>query len=189
MPVFEPLTLSTPRLILRPLIEADVAPMFEMHSDAAYMRYYSFPAMTRLEQAAERVARLMRASAEGSAFLVALTRRTDGVMFGTCTLFNADEGCRRAEIGFGLHRAHWGQGYMAEALEALIDHAFSSLRLRRLEADIDPRNHASARTLERAGFVREGLLRERWLVDGEVSDTALYGLLPGDRPSAARPAA
>ena len=46
-----------------------------------------------------------------------------------------------------------------------------------MEADIDPRNHASARSLERLGFTREGLLRERWIVKGEVSDTALYGLL------------
>jgi hypothetical protein len=43
--------------------------------------------------------------------------------------------------------------------------------------DIDPRNVPSARILERLGFVKEGYLRERWIVAGEKSDTALFGLL------------
>ena len=66
---------------------------------------------------------------------------------------------------------------MHEALQALLQHAFDRLDLNRLEADIDPRNLASARTLERLGFQKEGYLRERWIVNDEVSDTALYGLL------------
>ncbi len=71
----------------------------------------------------------------------------------------------------------WGQGYMNEALSGLIDYAFAELNLNRIEADIDPRNESSRRVLERLKFVREGYLRERWIVGEEVSDTALYGLL------------
>jgi RimJ/RimL family protein N-acetyltransferase len=52
--------------------------------------------------------------------------------------------------------------------------------LNRIEADIHPDNLASARTLDKLGFVREGLLRERWIVEGEISDTVLYGLLLSD---------
>jgi ribosomal-protein-alanine N-acetyltransferase len=59
----------------------------------------------------------------------------------------------------------------------MLEHAFQRLDLNRLEADIDPRNAASARTLERLGFQKEGHLRERWIVNGEISDTGLYGLL------------
>jgi [ribosomal protein S5]-alanine N-acetyltransferase len=70
---------------------------------------------------------------------------------------------------------------MTEAASAPIEHAFGALNMRRIEADIDPRNVASARLLERLGFVREGLLRERWLVGEEVSDSLLYGLLERDR--------
>ena len=69
---------------------------------------------------------------------------------------------------------------MHEALDAFITYAFETLDLNRLEADIDPRNHASAKTLERLGFQQEGHLRERWIVSGEVSDTWLYGLLRRD---------
>jgi RimJ/RimL family protein N-acetyltransferase len=69
---------------------------------------------------------------------------------------------------------------MHEALQALLRFAFQTLELNRLEADIDPRNIASAKTLERLGFQKEGHLRERWIVNAEISDTDLYGLLQRD---------
>ena len=52
--------------------------------------------------------------------------------------------------------------------------------MRRIEADVDPKNIASVRTLERMGFQREGLLRERWNVGGEIQDSLFYGLLKSD---------
>jgi RimJ/RimL family protein N-acetyltransferase len=94
-----------------------------------------------------------------------------------CLLFNIHKDSARAEIGYTLDRAHWSQGYMGEALRALLGHAFGPLGLNRIEADIDPRNASSARTLERLGFKAEGLLRDRWIVSGETSDSAIYGLL------------
>lgn len=69
---------------------------------------------------------------------------------------------------------------MHEALSVLLDYGFAVLDLNRVEADIAPRNDGSRRTLARLGFVQEGHLRERWIVDGEVSDTHLYGLLRRD---------
>jgi [ribosomal protein S5]-alanine N-acetyltransferase len=183
MPLFQPAVLRTPRLVLRPLDADDVMPLFALYADPQFMRYYSFAPFTRPEQAAERLARLMATAASGRDFNSAITVGDGGPVIGACSLFNADEACQRAEIGFGVHPAHWGRGYAGETVRALIDHAFDTLKLRRIEADIDPRNLGSARVLEGAGFVREGLLRERWLVNGEVSDSALYGLLPRDRAS------
>lgn len=98
-------------------------------------------------------------------------------LLGTCSLFNIYPQCRRADLGYGIAREHWRKGYMREAVGALISCAFGELGLNRLEADIDPRNRASAASLEKLGFTREGLLRERWVVGAEVSDSALYGLL------------
>jgi RimJ/RimL family protein N-acetyltransferase len=150
-----------------------------MWSDADAMRF-SFPAMTSLDQASERITRLLKKSAYGVDLICAVESRTTGEVLGTCMLFHADEQCQRAEIGFSLQRAHWRNGYMNEAASALIEHAFNALNLHRIEADIDPRNVASARLLERLGFVREGLLRERLIVGNEVSDSAIYGLLERD---------
>jgi ribosomal-protein-alanine N-acetyltransferase len=70
-----------------------------------------------------------------------------------------------------------GRGYTQEALVALLDYGFSELNLNRVEADIDPRNIGSAKSLERVGFTKEGHLRENCIVNGELTDRALYGLL------------
>ena len=70
----------------------------------------------------------------------------------------------RAEVGYCLRSPHWRQGYMGEALAALIDHAFGVLRLRRLEADVDPENAASLGILERMGF---RVLRHRQVPPGD----------------------
>jgi ribosomal-protein-alanine N-acetyltransferase len=56
------------------------------------------------------------------------------------------------------------------------------MQLRRIEADVDPRDAAALHTLEGAGFRREGYLRQRWLIDGEVQDSVLMGLLAVDWP-------
>ena len=69
---------------------------------------------------------------------------------------------------------------MQETLKAVLNYAFDVLNLHRIEADVDPRNDASVRTLERLGFQREGYLRERWQVNGEIQDAFFYGLLRPD---------
>lgn len=112
-----------------------------------------------------------------SLFQWGVARREDDRVIGTCTLYHLDRRNRRAEIGFALAREHWGRGLMQEALVALLGYAFDTLTLHRIEADVDPRNAASLRLLERLGFVREGFLRERWLVGGAVQDSVILGLL------------
>jgi ribosomal-protein-alanine N-acetyltransferase len=62
----------------------------------------------------------------------------------------------------------------------LLAFAFEELGLHRIEADVDPRNTASLQSVERLGFQREGYLRERWQVNGEIQDTVFFGLLRGE---------
>jgi RimJ/RimL family protein N-acetyltransferase len=173
----EPLVLATARLRLRPLAARDAPALFALFSDPAVMRYWASPPWSSIDAAHELLARDAAAAAEGSHLRLALARADDDTLIGSCTLFGLVPTSRRAEIGYLLARAHWGRGLMHEALTALVGHGFEGLNLHRIEADIDPRNVASRRTLERLGFVKEGHLRERWIVAGEVSDTELYGLL------------
>src|SRR5690606_38652938 len=84
---------------------------------------------------------------------------------------------RRAEVGFMLAPAHWGKGYAAEAVRAVLRFAFEAMDLHRVEADVDPDNGASLRLLERLGFRREGYLRERWWPYGAPADSVVLGLL------------
>jgi RimJ/RimL family protein N-acetyltransferase len=177
---FESVVLTAGRVSLRRITESDTAALFEMFSHPEVMRYWSRPAMTAQAEAEALVQQILEDYETGDHLSLAIERNNDRVFMGRCTLHHIHAASRRAEIGYSLARPYWGQGYMHEALQALVAYAFERLGLNRLEADIDPRNAASARSLERLGFVKEGHLRERWIVSGEVSDTGLYGLLRGD---------
>ncbi|MFO0633678.1 MAG: GNAT family protein [Nannocystaceae bacterium] len=185
MPQFTELPIRTERLSLRPPCVDDADALFELFSDAEGMRYWASAPWTSREQALEQIARDQAACAAGSALRLALQPVQSGTVIGTVSLFAFHEQCARAEIGYILRRGLWGQGLMHEALTAVVHYATSTLKLRRIEADIDPRNLRSIRSVERLGFVREGLLRERWIVAGEICDTVMYGLLARDW--AARP--
>ena len=84
---------------------------------------------------------------------------------------------RSAALGYCLGEASWGHGYATEAARAVLQWAFDTLDLNRVQAETDTRNAASARVLEKLGFVREGTLREDCVVNGDVSDSWVYGLL------------
>jgi len=177
---FEGIPLRTKRLRLRPYRDSDAAAILAIRSDPKVMRFWSSPPWTSIEQAHELIARDTTAFKNGNHLALAIERSDDSRYIGHCALFNLSRTCRRAEIGYGLASWAWGHGFMNEALNALIDYGFGPMNLNRVEADIDPMNEASARTLERLGFEQEGLLHERWIVNGEVSDSAIYGLLRKD---------
>jgi RimJ/RimL family protein N-acetyltransferase len=177
MTAFEPFLLPTERLTLRFLSEADLPAVYDIFSHPEVMRYWSYPPWTARSQAEEWLVRVQEGYRTGNALQLGIERNTDHALAGTCTLFQFHAASRRAEIGYALGRPYWGFGYMQQALQALLRYAFQTLDLNRLEADIDPRNLASARTLQRLGFQQEGFLRERWIVNEEITDTALYGLL------------
>lgn len=173
-------TLRGGRVLLRELTEDDVAALFAIFSDPEVMRYWSHPPLTRESQAAEYLEDIRAGFETRSLLQWGLCRAQDDTVMGTCTLWQLDRPNRRAEIGFALAKEHWGQGWMTDGLTAFIEFAFSGLGLRRLEADVDPDNRASLALLERLGFRREGYLRERWIVGGEVFDSVFLGLLRDD---------
>ena len=170
-------TLEATRVRLRWLVAGDVDALFNVFSDCVMMRYWSSPAMTERAEAEVLLARIHRQFTDKVGFQWGIERKEDGRILGTCTLFNVHAANMRAELGDALASAYWKQGYMREALTALIDHAFGPMKLRRLEADVDPRNVNSMQILDKLGFSKEGLLRERWNVDGEIQDSAFLGLL------------
>ena len=140
------------------------------------MRYWDAPIWQNDERGRAMVERDLAHSARDYLRL-GIALAADGTLLGTCALWRIDAQNRRAELGYLLDARHWGVGSMHEALSALLDYGFTELDLNRVEADTDSRNERSTRLLERLGFAREGLFRERCIVDGEVSDSAMYGLL------------
>ena len=180
MPTYSGVQLTTERLQLCPLVIGDEVRLFEIHSNPEFMRYWSSPPWTTIEQAVALIEKDQDEMAQGMNIRLGILLRETKQLIGTCTLFKIDQQCRRAELGYGIAQEYWRNGFMTEAVSALLKLGFTELNLNRIEADIDPRNAASGRGLEKLGFLREGVLRERWIVGNEVSDSALYGLLVKD---------
>jgi [ribosomal protein S5]-alanine N-acetyltransferase len=121
--------------------------------------------------------RMQNLQATGTALQFVVIDKSSEKAVGTCLLFKFDERSARAELGYVLAQAYWHKGYMQEALRGLIHCAFSSMGLRRLEAEVNPQNEASTRLLQSIGFTKEGVLRQRWVGKDEPYDVAIYGLL------------
>lgn len=171
--------LETERTLLRPIRRADAEALHAILADPEVMRYMETAPHRDVEQTRAGIESSEEAIERGELLRWAIERRADGRLLGQIVLMLAPPQ-PRAEIGYFLGRESWGQGYAAEAQRAVIDHAFGELAMHRLEADVHPDNDASLRSLDRLGFEREGLLRERWVVAGVASDSVILGLLAAD---------
>ena len=177
---------------LRQLTQADAADLFDVFSDPRVMRYWSRDPFRDLGEARQLIEDIDAGWRGDTLYQWGIEPEGAGCIVGTTTLFQISTAHRRGEIGFALGSAWWGRGLAKAAVECLIDHAFDALDLGRLEADVDPRNTASLGLLERLGFRREGLLRERYRVAGEAQDSVILGLLraqwtPGERRVVSHP--
>jgi [ribosomal protein S5]-alanine N-acetyltransferase len=173
-------TLPAGAVTLRWLEERDLPGLYAVFSDPRVTRYWSWPAWTDPAAAGTLLTEIQACFARRSLFQWGIARRDDDQIIGTCTLASLDASNRRADLGFALASGHWGHGHARAATSAVLDFAFGELALHRVEADVDPRNAGSIALLERLGFAREGYLRERWHVAGEICDSYLYGLLARD---------
>ncbi|MEU6546743.1 GNAT family protein [Streptomyces sp. NPDC046859] len=172
--------LHTERLRLRPFTGADADSLFALHSSSHVLRYWDSPPWTDPARAQRFLAVCRTMEDEGTGARVAIDRLSDGAFAGWCGLSEWNPEYRSASLGYVLGDAMWGHGYATEAVRALLRWAFDSLDLNRVQAEADTRNEASARVLEKLGFVREGTLREDCVVNGVVSDSWVYGLLKRD---------
>jgi RimJ/RimL family protein N-acetyltransferase len=170
-------TLDGERVRLRPISAGDVPALFAVFGDAAVTRYWSTPALRNEAEASELLVQIDAKIRARFSFQWGIASRDDDALLGTCSIYRPDFEHLRSEIGFALGRVHWGRGYASEAIRLAIACAFDVLGLERLEADVDPRNDASLRALERLGFRREGYLRDRYRLNGEVQDSVILGLL------------
>ncbi len=164
-------TLHTARLRLRSFTDADADALLALHSSASVLRYWDGPWSERA-RAELFIAACRQMADEGTGVRLAINRVSDGAFIGWCSLTRWNPDYRSASLGYCLDDAAWGHGYATEAAR-LLQWAFDTLDLNRVQADTDTRNVASARVLEKLGFVREGTLREDCVVNGEVSDSVV----------------
>jgi ribosomal-protein-alanine N-acetyltransferase len=123
-----------------------------------------------------------RAIRQGEAYPLFMFRQKDGQVVGGITLSNIRrQPAQAGTLGYWVGEDYAMQGYMSEALEAMREHAFSTLDLSRLEAACLPDNVPSRRLLERCGFKYEGVAQAYLQIDGRWRNHVLYANLRHDR--------
>ena len=123
-----------------------------------------------------------RSIANGSALPLFLIRREDERLLGAVTLDNIRRGPAQAgTLGYWIGEPFARQGYMREALQAVVHHAFGRLDLSRLEAACLPENTASRGLLEKCGFKYEGVAQSYLQINGRWRTHVLYAALRMDR--------
>jgi ribosomal-protein-alanine N-acetyltransferase len=169
--------LHTTRLVLRQLTAADAGALQFFRSDTEFLRYIPRTPEPTLAQAQQHIQVLDELLGRNEAITWGLSLPGQPALLGTICFWNLQPAHYRAEVGYGLHPTYSRQGLMGEALGAVVQFGFETLKLHSIEAQLDPGNAASIRLLEKHHFRREGYFRENFYFQQQFLDTVVYSLL------------
>ena len=164
------MVLETRRLVLRPLRDDDAPFILELLNDPDWIRFIGDRKVRTPDDARGYIGRVLKAQ-ERFGFSLLHTALKDGTPAGLCGLIKRDN-FEDVDLGFAFLPAFRGQGYAAEAGQAVRDYGIEVLGLTRLVAFTDTENHRSGRLLERLGFAYQGTIP--WGSDGELSTLYAY---------------
>lgn len=162
-----PATIQTDRLRLRVPVMEDAWAIYTSYAqDPEVTKYLTWRPHPDIATTQAFLARCVRCWQEATAFPWVIVRKVDAVLVGMIELrIDGDQ----ADVGYGIARPHWGQGYTTEALRAIIAWALGPGNLRRVWAVCDVENPASARVMAKAGMQCEGIL-PGYIVHPNMSD-------------------
>ncbi len=172
--------LHTDRLTLRPFEVGDLDALYEMMSNPRVLEFWDAPVWEDASRAQTFLSACHEMSEGGTGARFVVESTTDKQFLGWCGVTRWNPTFRSASFGYCFFEQSWGKGYATEVGRSVLQWAFDTLDLNRIQAETDTRNSASARVLEKLGFVREGTLREDCIVSGVVSDSRVFGLLRRD---------
>jgi len=169
--------ITTERLQLKPIHVEDATGLYEIWSDSKVTKHMNIAAFTDVKQAEEMITLLQELGQEGKACRWTIQLKANDSIIGSCGFNYLDFENERAEIGYELGYPYWGNGYITEALQALLSFGFQELGLNRIEAKVEPENANSVKVLKKLRFVEEGLLRQYEKSKGVPVDLHMFSLL------------
>jgi [ribosomal protein S5]-alanine N-acetyltransferase len=172
--------LDTPRLILREIVPADAEVLYALRRDPEVTKYLDRDNDADISAVHSLILSIRASFDAGDGITWALCLRDDPTLIGTLGFWKIDKKNHRAEIGYTLAAAFWGQGLMSEAMETVMRYGFEEMRLHSVEANTAVGNLASHALLEKFRFVREAHFRENWYYNGVFTDSFIYCRLVTD---------
>lgn len=172
--------LETKRLVLRKITKEDANSILRYLADEEVMKYYGLEPFKSIEDALDEISWYETIQNNKRGIRWGITLKGQGTVIGSCGFHNHAAQHFRSEIGFELSKEQWGKGIAAEAVGAIIHYGYEQMNFQRIEALIEPPNHASQKLVEKLGFIREGLLRSYEFTNNKFDDLYMYSLLKRD---------
>ena len=169
--------LQSDRLLLRQITAADINEIFELRSNKEVMKYIPRPLCVTQEDAMLHINMIQQKIEINEGINWAITLKNDDKLIGYIGHYRIKWEHFRSEIGYMILPEFNGKGIVTEAIKLLIDYGFNDMKMHSLEGVIDPENTASARVLEKNGFVKEAHFKENEFYDGKFLDTVIYSLV------------
>jgi len=172
-------TLCGKQVVLRELRMSDAAPLFSLLTTAEVSRFISPPPST-VEGFERFIAWTIRQRTAGAYICFAVTLRGFDTAIGIFQVRQLDPTFANAEWGFAIGSAFWGTGVFQEGAELVVEFAFETLGVHRLEARAAVQNGRGNGALQKLGAVQEAVLRKSFLHNGKYLDQVLYTILDED---------
>ncbi|TAG06519.1 MAG: N-acetyltransferase [Oscillatoriales cyanobacterium] len=170
-------TIETERLLLRKITLNDASDMFEYASNPEVSEYTMWSTHTSIEDTKYFLKSLTKMYKRKELVDWGIVHKAEKKFIGTCGYVEWSMTHSRAEIGYALSARYWREGYMSEAVNAIIEFGFREMLLNRIVGRCEVNNIASARVMEKVGMQLEGILRQQLFVKGRYWDLKIYSLL------------
>jgi len=172
--------LQTERLLLRRMLVSDADDMYAYAKRTDVTKYLTWNPHPDRDYTVEYLQYLATRYRVGDFYDWGVTLRDSGRLVGTCGFTSFDFPHNSAQVGYVLNPEYWGQGIIAEALQAVIRFGFHELELHRIEAFYMDGNARSRRVMEKVGMTYEGTRRGAMYIKGKYRDIGVYAVLRDD---------
>ena len=174
--------IETPRLLLRRFRIEDAEDMFKnWASDPEVTRFLTWPVHSSVEVTRDLLKDWIPRYEDGGYFNWVMEHKETGKAIGNISVVRLREDIESADMGYCMSRAFWGQGFMPEALKAVMEYLFDVVGMNRVAACHDANNPKSGRVMEKAGMKLEGTLRAAGKNNLGICDEVWHATIRSDR--------
>lgn len=172
--------IETQRLRIRPIRMSDAAAFYRFGKKPEVAATTTWQVHTSIEKTKEIINKYLGVYEDKGLAPFAIALKETDVMIGTASYHEHIPSWKCITVGWSIDSAEWNKGYATEVARALIEFAFLHLDITRIIAYVRNDNGASRRVMEKAGMSYEGILRDAWVIKGELLTMYTYAILKKD---------
>ncbi len=174
---------KTKRLLIRKIKLSDKKQVFSLGSNNETLKYVDSSTHNSIDDSILEIKRIENEFNNSSSFFFGICLNPNTEIIGIIGIYNIDYKHKFASSKSILLKEYWGKGIVSEAQKKIIEFAFNTLDLNRIECQVHTEHSQSIKRLKKLGFKKEGRLRQNFLIDNKFYDSYIFSLLKNDSSS------